>query len=90
MTMFKWIKNLFDRSNDPVYSCDLYKDKEAGSCVHVDGPMCDFPECSMLMDYKRSKEGFTIKDDPEFRAALRQHFADIKSGKYPKPPRPHA
>ncbi len=44
-TMFAWLKRLFDRSTDPVYSCDLYRDKSAGSCAHVNGPLCDFPEC---------------------------------------------
>lgn len=54
--MFEWLKRIFDRSADPVHSCDLYRDKEAGSCVHVDGPLCDFPECSMLADYRQQKE----------------------------------
>jgi len=35
--------------NDPVYYCKLYKDK---GCAHVDGPLCDFPECEMNDDYK--------------------------------------
>ena len=55
--MFAWLKQIFDRSNDPVYSCDLYKDK---GCSHVDGFLCDFPNCSMLADYRREKEGMTI------------------------------
>ena len=54
--MFAWLKRIFDRSADPVHSCDLYLDKEAGSCAHVDGPLCDFPECSMLADYRQQKE----------------------------------
>ena len=58
--MFAWLKRLFDRSDDPVYSCDLYRDKAAGSCAHVDGPLCDFPKCSMLADYRSEKEGMTI------------------------------
>ena len=58
--MFAWLKRIFDRSNDPVYNCDLYLDKEAGSCAHVDGPLCDFPQCSMLADYRAQKEGMTI------------------------------
>lgn len=44
-------RRLFDRSNDPVLHCTLYKDKSAGSCAHVDGPLCDFPSCSMLAEY---------------------------------------
>lgn len=54
--MFEWLKRIFDRSTDPVHSCDLYRDKEAGSCAHVDGPLCDFPECSILADYRQQKE----------------------------------
>ena len=54
--MCEWLKRIFDRSTDPVHSCDLYRDKEAGSCAHVDGPLCDFPECSMLDDYRQHKE----------------------------------
>lgn len=27
--MFAWLKQIFDRSDDPVYSCDLYRDKDA-------------------------------------------------------------
>lgn len=61
--MFAWLKRIFDRSADPVHSCDLYRDKEAGSCVHVDGPLCDFPECSMLADYRQQKEGMTVAGD---------------------------
>lgn len=61
--MFAWLKRLFDRSIDPVYSCDLYCDKSVGSCAHVDGPLCDFPECSMLADYRQQKEGMTIAGD---------------------------
>jgi len=55
--MLEWLKRIFDRSNDPVYSCEMYHDKEAGSCVHVDGPLCGFPKCSMLADYRQQKEG---------------------------------
>jgi hypothetical protein len=58
--MLAWLKRIFDRSDDPVYSCDLYRDKEAGSCPHVDGPLCDFPNCSMLSEYRQQKEGMTI------------------------------
>ena len=53
--MITWLKKIFDKSSDPVYSCDLYLDKSAGSCVHVDGMFCDFPECSMLADYRQQR-----------------------------------
>lgn len=55
--MFTWFKRIFDRSDDPVYSCELYRDKSVGSCSHVDGWLCDFPKCSMLAEYKMQKEG---------------------------------
>ena len=59
--MFGFIKRIFDRSNDPVYSCELYRDKQSGSCVHVDGPMCDFPNCTMRAEYlQQREEGMTI------------------------------
>ncbi len=51
--MIGWLKKLFDRSDDPVYSCNLHT--ESG-CSHVDGPLCDFPYCSMLVDYLEGKE----------------------------------
>lgn len=50
--MSRWLKNLLDDPTDPVKHCDLYRDKAAGSCSHVDGPLCDFPGCSMLADYR--------------------------------------
>lgn len=55
--MMKWLHNLLNDPTDPVKHCDLYKDKAAGSCAHVDGPLCDFPGCSMLRNYR---EGTTI------------------------------
>lgn len=36
---------------DPVKDCALYKDKTVGSCAYVDGPLCDFPDCSMNQKY---------------------------------------
>ena len=50
--MIRWLKDLLNDPNDPVKHCDLYRDKVAGSCAHVDGPLCDFPGCSMLRDYR--------------------------------------
>lgn len=38
---------------DPVKGCDLYKEK---GCSHVDGYLCDYPDCSMLKEYKSKKE----------------------------------
>ena len=47
--MITFIKKLiWYMKNDPVKKCQLYKDK---GCSHVDGILCDFPECSMNKDY---------------------------------------
>jgi hypothetical protein len=54
--MFAWFKRIFNRSDDPVYSCDLYRNKEAGGCAHVDGPLCDFPTCLMLAEFRQQNE----------------------------------
>lgn len=47
--MITWIKRIL--GNDPVYSCDVYLDKKAGSCSHVDGFLCDFPKCTIREKY---------------------------------------
>lgn len=39
-------------TNDPVCHCRLYK-KEG--CSHVDGFLCDYPDCEMLHDYESQK-----------------------------------
>ena len=38
------------RSKDPVHSCDVYKSDE--SCAHVDGPLCNFPNCATLLEHR--------------------------------------
>jgi hypothetical protein len=38
--------------NDPVKHCSVYK--EIG-CAHVDGYLCDYPDCSILKDYKMNE-----------------------------------
>jgi hypothetical protein len=52
--MMAWLKQIFDRKNDPVYSCQQYLGKANGSCAHVDSHLCDFPSCSILADYLSS------------------------------------
>jgi hypothetical protein len=51
----QFFKDIFDKSNDPVYNCEVYRDKENGSCAHVDGPLCDFPDCSLRKQYLEEK-----------------------------------
>ena len=43
-----WAKFKFYHDNDPVKKCELYL---AEGCSHVDGPLCDFPKCSMRNAY---------------------------------------
>lgn len=45
--ILNWFKNL--RSNDPVYSCTVYK---RHGCSHVDGMLCDINTCNILKNYK--------------------------------------
>lgn len=46
--MFKWIKKLLlILKNDPIVNCEVYKDNKNGSCMHVDGILCDYPNCSI-------------------------------------------
>ena len=55
MISFLWniIVGLFDRSNDPVHSCDVYKNI---GCSHVDGMLCDMRNCPILNEYKQGKD----------------------------------
>ena len=48
-----WFKSL--RSNDPVYSCIVYK---RHGCSHVDGILCDIKTC----DIHKGAAGFILKD----------------------------
>lgn len=52
-TFIQRVISFFSRDNDPVYSCDLYKDH---GCSHVDGFLCDFPKCSMNKKYIETGE----------------------------------
>ena len=38
--------------NDPVIHCDLYKEK---GCSHVDGYLCDYPNCTMNYEFRAAK-----------------------------------
>lgn len=38
--------------DDPVYACKVYR-KEG--CSHVDGILCDYPNCSILKEYLDNK-----------------------------------
>lgn len=43
-----WLSRIFKTSPDPVYNCELYKDK---GCAHVDGFLCDVRTCEESIEY---------------------------------------
>lgn len=47
-----FIFELLASKNDPVHNCKLYKEQ---GCSHVDGMLCDFPNCSMNNEYVKEK-----------------------------------
>lgn len=49
MKMINFIKTIFNRSNDPVKKCKIYKEK---GCVHVDSYLCDMDTCIILNEHK--------------------------------------
>jgi len=49
----KWLKVAFDRSNDPVASCEVFK--EIG-CPHVDGMLCSMKDCNILREYRKRRD----------------------------------
>jgi hypothetical protein len=51
-------KNIY--KNDPIKKCDLYKNI---GCSHVDGYLCDFPNCTMNKEYLVEKELFDLENE---------------------------
>lgn len=47
--------------NDPCKGCAVYR--EIG-CCHVDGFLCDFPSCSILLEYIEIKESMELTTAP--------------------------
>lgn len=64
--LLKKLSELFGTQNDPVRGCDVYKDKASGSCVHVDGPVCDYPNCALLRKYRECNQASdcALQDNP--------------------------
>lgn len=62
----KFIKRIYYRIKnlDPILKCPVYK-KEG--CSHVDGPYCDFPDCSILHEHMGDKWVFCLEciDEPD-------------------------
>jgi hypothetical protein len=68
---------------DPVRGCDVYKNI---GCAHVDGFLCDYPNCSILKDYKmkeRIKElwdtAAKLESDPSWEGQTKfmEKFAEL-------------
>lgn len=56
-----WLRKIWDKIkgisyNDPVKHCPTYKDS---GCVHVDGLLCDFPNCG-IQNIGRKKKTITV------------------------------
>lgn len=45
----KSLKNLI-KENDPVYGCEVWLNE---GCSHVDGLLCNYPECEILKKYRK-------------------------------------
>lgn len=43
--------------NDPVRGCEVYKNN---GCSHVDGYLCDYPDCSIRKNYMSIQEKIDI------------------------------
>ena len=54
---FRFLEWLRSRFPDPVNDCSLYKEE---GCSHVDGFLCNFPECSMNKEYEKKKKELEV------------------------------
>ena len=52
--MIRYLLNLlysiFDVSKDPVFSCEVYKNK---GCSHIDGPLCCMKTCKTRINHSK-------------------------------------
>ena len=46
------LNKLTDFAPDPARNCGIHLEM---GCSHVDGPLCDFPKCSILEIWRRGK-----------------------------------
>lgn len=53
--IIKYIKQFANRFklDDPLWHCGLFREK---GCSHIDGPLCDFPNCRMYSAYNKVHE----------------------------------
>ena len=66
--MLRLYKDIKD--NDPLYSCKVYKDL---GCSHIDGFLCDFPDCSMNKKYLLELEMFELEQQLDIPFKLRYY-----------------
>lgn len=75
MKMINFIKTIFNRSNDPVKKCKIYKEK---GCVHVDSYLCDMDTCIILNEHKfrelEQELGFSLNDRMEFYTSVKNYY----------------
>jgi hypothetical protein len=58
------------KENDPLYSCRVFKDL---GCSHIDGFLCDFPDCSMNKKYLLELEMFGLEQQLDIPFKLRYY-----------------
>jgi len=71
MKLRKLLKFLKEpKENDPVHSCKVHKDL---GCSHVDGFLCDFPDCSINKKYLLELEMFELEQQLDIPFKLRYY-----------------
>lgn len=75
-----FFKELFNMSkNDPVKNCALFKDK---GCAHVDGMLCDFPNCQMNEEYIAERK---LKEFEDYTKVHDRKLDRVTKSNYTKP-----
>lgn len=64
---------------DPVKNCALFIEK---GCAHVDGMLCDFPNCSMNEEYIAEKKS---QEFDEYNRNQNKNFHRVTKSNYTKP-----
>lgn len=54
--LIELVKAAFYPPDDPVHHCSVHKDI---GCAHIDGILCDFPNCSIQKRYDSHKTSIT-------------------------------
>lgn len=64
---------------DPLKNCALFKDQ---GCAHIDGMLCDFPNCEMNEKYISEKKS---KEFDEYNRSQNKNFSRVTRSNYTKP-----